>query len=125
MNRILVGGILWRSSIKIAHLVPPSFGSFGQAISEEKIYFNWPIRNKNCLWRPCLLIDLNQMSHLYREHSKNASYQVSVHLAKRFQRPKLGWKYLWKVLYKYCSFRCDPLSNMATTGNSFFWLVNF
>jgi hypothetical protein len=31
-----------------------SFGSFGQAVSEEKIFFNRPIRNKNCLWRPYL-----------------------------------------------------------------------
>ena len=31
-----------------------SFASFGQAVSEEKIFLNWPIRNKNCLWRPCL-----------------------------------------------------------------------
>jgi hypothetical protein len=31
-----------------------SFGSFGQAVSEEKIKKNWPIRNKNCLWQPCL-----------------------------------------------------------------------
>jgi hypothetical protein len=27
----------------------PSFGSFGQAVSEEKIFLNRPIRNKNCV----------------------------------------------------------------------------
>jgi hypothetical protein len=32
----------------------PSFGSFGQAVSEEKILKNRPIRNKNRLWWPCL-----------------------------------------------------------------------
>ena len=33
--------------------------------------------------------------------------------------------YLWKVFYKDCSFRFYPLSNMAATGNSCFWLVRF
>ena len=47
---------------------------------------NRPIINKNCLWRPCLLTDQNEMSILHKGPSIHASYQVSIHLAKRFQR---------------------------------------
>jgi hypothetical protein len=45
-----------------------------------------PIRNKNCLWWPCLLTDRDGMSNLHRGHSIDASCHVSVNLAKRFQR---------------------------------------
>jgi hypothetical protein len=34
-----------------------------------------PIRNKNCLWWPCLLTDRDEMSNLHRGHSIDASYQ--------------------------------------------------
>ena len=47
---------------------------------------NSPIINKNCLWRPHLLTDRNKMTNLYSGHAIGASYQVSVHLAKRFKR---------------------------------------
>ena len=122
-------------------MLPTNFGSFGHAVSEEKIFSkltnqkqelpmaamllsdrdkmsnlyrgpsidasyqvsvhlamrfqrrrffrNQPIRNKNCLWWPCLLTDRDEMSNLYRGPSIDASYQVSVHLAKGFQRRRL------------------------------------
>ena len=66
-----------------------SFDSFGLAVSEEKIFLNRPIRNKNWLWQPCLLMDRDEMSKLYKVPSIDASYQVSVHLAKGFQRRRL------------------------------------
>ena len=52
---------------------------------QRRIFFRYrPIRNKNCLWWPCLLTDWDEMSNLHRGHSIDTSYQVSVHLVKRF-----------------------------------------
>ena len=50
---------------------------------------NRPIRNNNCLWWPCLLVDWDEMSILYRGPSIDASYQISVYLAEGFQRRRL------------------------------------
>jgi hypothetical protein len=47
MNRNLIG--------------KPDFGSFGKVVSEEKIFRNRPIRNKNCLWRPRLLMNRDDL----------------------------------------------------------------
>jgi hypothetical protein len=70
-----------------------------------------------------LLTDQDEMSNLYREPAIDASYQVLIHLTKRFQRRrfltrgsqepvithlvfnltlKVGRKDPWKVLYKEC-----------------------
>ena len=40
-------------------------------------------------WWPCLLMDRDKMSNLYRGPSIDASYQVSVHLAEGLQRRRL------------------------------------
>jgi hypothetical protein len=47
-------------------MITPSFISLGQAVSEENIFKNQPTRNKNGLWWPCLLMDQDEMSNLYR-----------------------------------------------------------
>ena len=44
-----------------------------------------PIRNKNCLWRPCFFTVRDEMCNLYKGPSIDDSYHVSVHLAKQFQ----------------------------------------
>jgi hypothetical protein len=85
-------------------------------------------------------MDRDKMSNLYREPSIDASYQISVHLGKWFQRRrvtifssesafpnelKFGRKHVWEVLYKDCSFHPDSIASMAATGNSCFRLVDF
>jgi hypothetical protein len=57
----------------------------GKRFQRRRIFRNQPIRNKNCLWRLCLVTDQDEMSNLYRGPSIEASYQVSVQLAKQFQ----------------------------------------
>ena len=72
---------------RIAHrCFLPSFGSFSQAVSEEKIFLNQQIRNKRSLWRQCSLTDRDEMRNLYRGPSIDGFYQVSVHLVEGFQR---------------------------------------
>ena len=97
----------------------PSFSSFGRGILEaylsviqfigncilpisifnlelspfaQKIVFfrKHTIINMNCLLRPCLLMDQDEMSNLYRGPSIDAFYQVSVHLVLCFQRRFVG-----------------------------------
>ena len=55
-------------------------------LQRRRFFRNQPIRNKNCLWRTCLITDRDEISNLYRGPAIDVSYQVSVHLAKWFQR---------------------------------------
>ena len=68
-----------------------SFCSFGQAVQRRRLFLEIKQSEikKNCLWWLCLLMDRDEMSNLYREPSIDASYQVSAHLAKGFQRRRL------------------------------------
>jgi hypothetical protein len=56
---------------------------------QRRFFRNQPIRNKNCLWWTCLLTDWDEMSIINRGPSLDVSYQVSVHLAKWFQRRRI------------------------------------
>jgi hypothetical protein len=81
----------------------------------EKLFFrNEPIRNKNCLWRPCLLMDRDELSNLYRGPSIDASYQVSIHLAKRFRQRRL--KKNWPIRNKNCLWRPCLLTDRDEMG---------
>jgi tRNA pseudouridine55 synthase len=58
-------------TIKFAELEALVGDDFAQL--DAKIFKSRPIRNKNCLWWPCLLMDRDKMSKLYREPSIDAS----------------------------------------------------
>jgi hypothetical protein len=70
-------------------MLPTKFPIIWPSVLEEKIFRNRPIRNKNGLWWPCLLMDRNEMSTLYRRLTIDASYQDLVHLAKRVQKRRI------------------------------------
>jgi len=52
----------------------------------EEFFRNEPIRNKNCLWWPCLLTYRDEMCNVYRGPSIDVFLPSSVHLAKWFRR---------------------------------------
>ena len=111
----------------------------------RRFFQNRPIRNKNCLWRPCLLMDQDEMSNLYRGPSIDASYQVSVHIVEGFQRRRLKcekladdrrrtpsdgksspslWQDELKKLLICCATRLVILKLVANTGISFFFQIS-
>ena len=64
----------------------------------RRVYKNIPIRNKNCLWRPCLLMDRDEMSNRNRGLSIDASYQVSTHSEEKNlkNQPIRNKNHLWR-----------------------------
>jgi hypothetical protein len=101
---------------------------------DDFFFINQPIRTKNCLWRPCLLPDGDEMSNLYRGPVIDVSYQVSVHLVKQFQRSrKIGQS---KTSIAYGSHVCkrigtkwaifiEDLPRMLPTKFRFIWPSGF
>ena len=63
----------------------PSFGSFGQTVSEEKNLNKSANKKQESPVVPCLLTDRDGLSKLYKGPSIDASSQVSDHLANRFR----------------------------------------
>jgi hypothetical protein len=82
-------------SIGVSHQI---LAHFCKAVSEKKIFRNWPISILVSYWSISKTAWPNDM--------------------------KLVKKHLWKVLNSICSFRFDPLTNMAATDNSCFWLAD-
>jgi hypothetical protein len=73
---------------------------FAKQFQRRRFFRNQPIRKKNCLWWLCLLMNRDEMSILYRGSSIDVSYQVSVHLDKRFQRRRFFRN--WPIRNRNC-----------------------
>jgi hypothetical protein len=85
--------VLYRGLSIYASYQVSSFGLFGQAVPEKKIFRNSPIRIFFCLWWSCLLTDWDKMSNLYK---------MTFH---RWFLPSFG-------SFGYTAFPLKPLSQM-------------
>jgi hypothetical protein len=92
-------------------MLPTKFRFIWPSGSEERIFLNQPIRNKNFLWQPCLLTDREEMCNLYTGPCINASYQVSGHLVKRIRTK--------------CAILIEDLPQMLPTKFHFIWRSSF
>jgi hypothetical protein len=64
----------------------PSFDSFGKVVSEKKI-FSKSTNQKQELPLTAMFVNGSELNrNLYKGPSKDDSYQISIHLAKRLQR---------------------------------------
>jgi hypothetical protein len=73
---------------------------------QRRIFRNQPTRNKNCLWQSCVLTDRDEISNRYRGPSIDASYQVSVQLAKQCQERRFLEIDQAETRIAYCSHVC-------------------
>jgi hypothetical protein len=84
----------------------------------------WKVLYKDCSFRP------DPWTHMWHGRHRQFLFLIGRFLKISSEtawpnESKFGRNHLWKVLCKDCSFRPDPLTNMAATGDSCFWLANF
>jgi hypothetical protein len=84
----------------------------------KEVQFIW-----NVLWQDKKLEAqwAEPVSLTFHSALRKLNTQLSIHVDASYQ---VSGKHLWNVLYEDCSFRLHRLTNMATTGNSCFWLVD-
>jgi hypothetical protein len=149
MNRNLVGSIYGWPYIKIAHFIPIRWQTWPPhiilvsdwliSIKKKKIFSSetaWPNESKlgrklhwKVLYKQCSFSSdpFTNMAATDNSCFWLADFKKKIVFSKTTlsNESKLGRKHPWKVLYKDCTFNSDPLTNMATIGNSCFWLANF
>ena len=121
MNWNLVGSIYGRSSIKNAHFSSRSINKHG-----HHRQFLFLIGQFKKIFSPI------KIAHFVPIHLQTWPPQTTLVSDWLIFKILLLWnvwpngrEHLWVVLSRECTFCLDPLTNMAATSNSCFWLVDF